>query len=205
MRIKCDCGRFQAELKAFPKATPGRLMCYCDDCQMYLMELGRTDLLDAAGGTEVIPAYPTDVEIVQGKEHLKCTRLSATGMQRWSTTCCNSPVANTRPGSSWLGVHRNMYTASDPGVLERALGEIKGRIMGKFAKGPTPPGTPAKMNLKAAIPVLPYMVKGALGGKGKTSPFLGKDGTPLATCRTLSETERKDLRKRWEAVKTWKR
>jgi hypothetical protein len=58
MKIQCECGAFSATLNAFPKATPGRLVCYCDDCQSYLHHLGRADLLDANGGTEVIPAYP---------------------------------------------------------------------------------------------------------------------------------------------------
>ena len=73
MEIQCQCGKFRARLKAFPNGTPGRLVCYCDDCQSYLRHLKRTDLLDAHAGTEVIPAYPADVEILQGKEQLKCT------------------------------------------------------------------------------------------------------------------------------------
>ena len=30
--IQCQCGLFRARLKAFPGGTPGRLVCYCDDC-----------------------------------------------------------------------------------------------------------------------------------------------------------------------------
>lgn len=202
MRVQCQCGTFQAELTASPKNSPGRLVCYCDDCQMFMMQLGRTDLLCASGGTEIIPAYPADVRIVSGAEHLRCTQLSPKGMHRFSTTCCNSPVGNTSPGRAWLGIPRNMYTASDPQVLERTFGDIKARIMGKFAKGPTPPGTPAKMNLKAAIPVLPYIIKGALTRKGVPSPFF-PDGKAIVPPKVLSEGERADLRKRWEAIRSY--
>src|SRR6476646_2142775 len=104
MEIQCECGRFRAELTSFPRNTPGRLACYCDDCQTYAHFLGRADLLDAAGGTEVVPAYPAEVKFVAGKELLACTRLSPRGMFRWSTTCCNTPIANTMPGFPWAGI-----------------------------------------------------------------------------------------------------
>ena len=200
MLVQCKCGKFQAELADFPDRTPGRLMCYCDDCQKYLLLLGRTDLFDEAGGTEIIPVYPADMKIVAGAEQLKCTRLSAKGMHRFSTACCNTPVGNTRPGTPWFGLQRSLFSA-DPKLLERTLGGIKARIMGKFAKGPVPAGTPAKMSLKAALPVLPFMLKGAIGRKGKPSPVVQADGkTIIVPPKVLSEKEQADLHKQWEAV-----
>jgi hypothetical protein len=92
-----------------------------------------------------------------------------------------------------------------PQDLERTLGDIKGRIMGQFAKGPTPPGTPAKMSLKAAIPVLPFILKGAFNGKAKPSPFTKDDGaTPIAPIRILGAAEREQLHQRWVAVKSYR-
>lgn len=199
MRIQCSCGQFQAELPRFPKATPGRLMCYCDDCQVFMIHLGRTDLLDSSGGTEIIPVYPSDYKIVSGADQLKCVQLAPGHLFRFSTKCCNSPVGNTRPGTSWLGVPRNMYTVKDPKFLENTFGGIRGRIFGKFAKGPVPPGTPQKMNLSAALPVLPFMLKGAFGGKGKPTPFFSADGKPAAPVKVLSKDERAQLQKQWEA------
>lgn len=201
MRIQCECGKFQADLSAFPKGTPGRLLCYCDDCQAYLLHLGRTDLLDSSGGTEIIPVYPADVTIVSGVDQLKCTQLAPGHIYRFSTICCNSPVGNTRPGNAWLGLQRNMYTAKDPQLLEKTFGGIRARIMGKFAKGPIPPGTPAKMNLAAALPVLPFMLKGKLLGKGKPSPFFASDGTPVVKAKVLSQAEHEELVLRQRAYK----
>jgi hypothetical protein len=201
MRIQCKCGGFQAELADFPRRTPGRLMCYCDDCQKFLLHIGRADLLDAAGGTEIVPVYPADATIVSGAQHLACTRLSAKGMHRFSTTCCGSPVGNTRPGTAWLGVQSSMFLAKDPQLLDRVLGGVKARIMGKFAKGPVPPGTPDTMNLKAALPVVPFMLKGALGRKGKPSPFLQADGrTPIVAPKVLSEAAQAALHEAWRAA-----
>jgi hypothetical protein len=192
MDIQCECGKFSARLKAFPQNTPGRLVCYCDDCQQYLRHLKRTDLLDANGGTEVIPAYPSDLEILQGTEHLKCTRLSPQGTFRFSTACCNTPIANTRPGQPWAGLLRCVYTAGgDARKLDQTLGPVRGRIMGRYAKGTPPAGTPQKINLKAIASVLPFMLKGKLLGKSKPSPFFVEDGvTAVVEPHVLSKAER---------------
>lgn len=191
MEIQCECGKFRARLKAFPNNTPGRLVCYCDDCQLYLHHLKRTDLLDANGGTEVIPAYPSDVEVLHGLEHLKCTRLTANGTFRFSTTCCNSPIANTRPGEPWAGFLRCVYTARDAHVLDQTLGPVRSRIMGRYAKGTPPVGTPDKFNLSALLTVVPFMLKGKLFRKYRPSPFFAEDGvTAIAVPHVLSEAER---------------
>jgi hypothetical protein len=177
MRIQCQCGKFQARLKAFPTSTPGRLVCYCDDCQTYLRHLERTDLLDANGGTEVIPAYPADVEILQGREHLKCTRLSPSGTFRFSTSCCNTPIVNTRPGAPWAGFMRCVYTAAgEAQKLDQVLGPVRSRIMGRYAQGTPPAGTPKKFDLKGVLTVMPFILKGKLLGKSRPSPFFADDG-----------------------------
>lgn len=191
MEIQCQCGQFRARLKAFPGNTPGRLVCYCDDCQRYLQHLGRSDLLDANGGTEVIPAYPADVEVLQGLEHLTCTRLSAKGTHRFSTSCCNTPVVNTRPGTPWAGFLRCMYTAADAEGPDQTLGPVRSRIMGRYAKGTPPAGTPDKFNLKAFLTVMPFMLKGKLLGKSAPSPFFVADGrTAVVVPHVLGDTPR---------------
>jgi hypothetical protein len=194
MEIQCQCGNFCARVKAFPNGTPGRLVCYCDDCQSYLHHLERDDLLDANGGTEVIPVYPADVEILRGREHLKCTRLSSQGMFRFSTSCCNTPIANIQPNVPWAGFLRCVYTARDAGQLDQALGPVRSRIMGRYATGTPPAGTPARFNLKAFVTVMPFMLKGMLLKKSRPSPFFARDGiTPVATPYILNEAERQAL------------
>lgn len=191
MEIQCECGQFRARLKAFPGNTPGRLVCYCDDCQRYLQHLGRSDLLDTNGGTEVIPAYPADVEVLHGLEHLACTRLSATGTHRFSTSCCNTPIANTRPGTPWAGFLRCAYAAQDALSLDQALGPVRSRVMGRYAKGTPPAGTPDKFNLNAFLTVMPFMLKGKLLRKAKPSPFFAADGhTAIVAPRVLDGTQR---------------
>lgn len=187
MDVQCECGSFRARLKAFPKATPGRLVCYCDDCQFYLRYLQRADLLDANGGTEVIPAYPADVEVISGLASLRCIRLTAGGLFRFSASCCHTPVINTRPGLPWAGFLRCTY----PSDVDRTLGPVRGRIMGRYARGTPPAGTPARSNLKALAAVMPFMLKGKLLKKSRPSPFFNDDGvTPVALPHVLTDAER---------------
>lgn len=185
--IRCDCGRFKAELTHFPQHSPGRLVCYCDDCQRYLRALGREDLLDDYGGTEIIPVYPNEVRFVSGREVLQCNRLAETGLARWSTTCCNSPIANTKAGFPWVGIIHSAYTVEDPTVLQR-LGAIRSRIMGKYKRGEPPFAVSEKMRLKDILTVAPFLLKGLLMKKTKGSPFFKGDGvTPISEPVILCE------------------
>jgi len=185
MEIQCECGKFRAELTKFPKNTPGRLVCYCDDCQSYLHYLKRADLLDANGGTEIIPNYPADVKILAGKEFVKCTRVKPDGMFRFSTTCCNTRITNTRPGRPWAGFHRRMFSRE----VEGLLGPVKSSILGKYAKGTPPSGTPKTFNFKAMKLVFPYILKGIFLGKAKHSPFF-ENGEAIVSAKVLSAEER---------------
>lgn len=153
MEIQCECGNFRAELTQFPRNTPGRLICYCDDCQAFLQYLKRSDLLDKNGGIEIIPAYPLDMKIVSGKETVQCVRLHSKGMYRFFTKCCHTPIANTNPSQPWLGIHRRMHTVKEPHRLDHELGPVKSSIMGKFAKGTPPAGTPQTFNSKVWSPL----------------------------------------------------
>ncbi len=174
MEISCDCGAFVAKLKAFPKHTPGRLVCYCDDCQAYVEKIKRTDVLDQYGGTEVIPAYPREVEIIQGLDTLKCYRLSTKGGYRWTTSCCNSPILNTRPGFPWAGIFNTAY--KNPAALSE-LGEVKARIYGKYALDGAPFKISNKIAFKDMLVVMPFIIKGKILGMDKNSPFFYSDSS----------------------------
>jgi len=193
MEIQCECGKLRAELNQFPKNTPGRLKCYCDDCQSYLHYLKRPDLLDENGGSEVIPFYPADIRITAGQDLIKCVRLHPGGMFRFATTCCNTPIANTDPKRPWAGIHRRMFTNKDPDIFEKALGKVKSSIMGKYAKGTPPPATPQTYDLNGMRIVMPYLLKGMFFGKSKHSPFFN-DREPIAAPKVLTGEERQAAR-----------
>jgi hypothetical protein len=160
-------------------------MCYCSDCQRYLTKIDREDLLDANGGTEVIPVYPNEIRILQGEEHLVCNRLSPQGLFRWSTKCCNSPIGNTQPRFPWFGVFHSALRAADPDCLNR-LGPVRMRVHGRDAKGEPPFPISPTLGFKAMLAVMPFVAKGFIGGKHRHSPFFQSDGlTPIAATRLL--------------------
>lgn len=192
MEIQCECGQFKAELTRFPKNTPGRFTCYCDDCQAFLHFIKREELLDQNGGSEIIPAYPADFKITSGINVLKCVRLSPKGMYRFYTSCCSYPVANTDPVRPWVGIMSGMYKAKNPDILDQQLGPNKISFMGQFAKGTPPPGTPDKIDFKGIVAVLPFLVKGKLLKKAKPSPFFD-NGECIVTPKVLTLEERRQI------------
>lgn len=195
MQIRCECGTFRADLTGLPRNTPGRLACYCDDCQTYLYALGRPELLDSAGGTEVIPVYPSEIKIISGHESLKCLRLSPQGLHRWSTTCCNMPIGNAKAGFPWMGIINRTFIVTDISYLEKTFGPIKSRILGRFARGTAPAGTSSKVKLSDMLVVLPFILKGLLRGSAKGSPFFKNDGkTPIVEPVVLALEERNRIR-----------
>ena len=170
-------------------------MCYCDDCQSYLHHLGRAELLDANGGSEIIPVYPSEIKILSGHEQLVCTRLYSHGMFRFSTSCCKTPIGNTDPKRPWLGLARRIFNAKDPSQLDRIFPRIRAGIMGRFAKGQPPKGTPQKFNLNGMVAVMPFILKGIVTGKAKPSPFFKSDATPIVVAHILSDQELQAVRR----------
>lgn len=196
-KLKCDCGKFEAELVNFPKNSPGRCVCYCDDCQTYLHYLGRPELLDAHGGSEITPVYPADFKIVTGKNHLACVRLSPRGLFRFYVSCCNTPLGNNLPKFPWLGTLDRMYAHDDPNYLEKTAGPIKCRILGKFAIGTPPKGTSQKNSFKDLKVIFPFLLKGFLTGKAKNSELYMNDGvTPIVKPKILTLQERNQIREK---------
>ncbi|MBX2993808.1 MAG: hypothetical protein KF681_03280 [Bdellovibrionaceae bacterium] len=196
MQIRCECGQLRAEIKHFPSEMPGRLACYCDDCQTYLMHIKRTDLfVDGAGGTEIVPIYPCNLSFSSGTERLTCLRLSPQGIFRWSANCCNTPIANVQPGFPWIGVFARPYVVEDKHRLDNTFGPIRSGIMGKFARGQKPEGVADKLDFKAFRSTFPFLLKGFLLRKAKGSPFFHGDGkTPIAEPIVLKKELREKLR-----------
>ncbi len=65
--------------------------------------------------------------------------------------------------------------------------------MGKHAKGTPPPGTPEKFNFKAFYSVVPFLLKGLLFRKAKSSPFFN-NGECIVTPVVLSREERERIK-----------
>ena len=193
--IKCQCGRLRGAVRG---ATPARVthaMCYCKDCQAFAHHLDRAaDTLDAHGGTELCQVPPRLVEFEQGADQLACIRLAEGGILRWYAKCCNTPIANT-PASrriAFVGLLHGVL--ADTAEVRSALGPVRLCTFKESATGDVnalaelPGLTPLSM-LRFGLKLLGSFVS----GRYRLNPFFDAHGGPLATPRTLAETERAAL------------
>ena len=51
--LRCKCGHVRGVAVDVSPSTGFRFVCYCGDCQAFARFLRRTDVLDAAGGTDI--------------------------------------------------------------------------------------------------------------------------------------------------------
>ena len=98
-RLSCRCGEVQRRGRQMPRRkTVNRVVCYCDDCQTFLHQLGRADLLDAPGRYRYRPGCRRAIARPSPSgagSHRGTCALTPKGLLRWHTTCCNTPVGNT--------------------------------------------------------------------------------------------------------------
>ena len=178
---RCTCGAVAARV-APVKGT--RCICYCRDCQAFLAHLGRHEVADEAGGTDLFQTMPHQVTFTKGAENLAALRLSDKGPLRWYTTCCNTPVANT-------GASRTLPLASMPvAFFEDAapIGPVVARVNRKGAKGHVAGEAGSVRRLIAA-----FLGRAALTlvtGRYRSTPFFEASGAPVAEPKRLTAEER---------------
>jgi len=199
--VRCTCGAVKGVLRDLAPGSGTRLMCYCDDCQAVTRFLGRPDLLDSHGGSDVFQVAPAALQFIDGNEHIRCVRLTGKGLHRWYTECCRTPIGNTMgPGAPFVGVHATCFDehggVPDPRARDRVLGPIRGFAHGRFAIG----GVPAEVARTGRAAMIARAVGNMLAWKiaGKAAPhpfFDGKTGAPLSPPRVLTTAERDALRR----------
>ncbi|HET7608433.1 MAG TPA: DUF6151 family protein [Gammaproteobacteria bacterium] len=189
-KLSCRCGKVSGRvIDASPQAA-SRIVCYCDDCQAFLHHLGRADLLDAHGGTDVVQVAPASVAFDRGAEQIVGLRLTPKGLYRFYAACCNTPLGNTlSPAIPFVGIVAQAFEDAD-----RSFGKPVGAILGKFAVG-TPPAGSTRMNL----PLLASAVRKVLGwrlrGKAWPHPFFDRETRkPIRPITVLTNDEREALR-----------
>ena len=140
-RLNCAAvaGRCVAWRQTCRRASVNRIVCYCDDCQAFAHQIGRADLLDPQGGSDIVQLAPAALSFTQGQHHIVGLRLKPNGLYRWYASCCNTPVGNTlTPRIPFVGL---LAPAFDKARWDEAVGEPSGAIFGKFAVGEPPPGS----------------------------------------------------------------
>lgn len=179
-------------------ARDSRLICMCDDCQAYAHWLRRADeILDEHGGTEVFQVTPRQVKFTDGKDQIRCMRLSPKGLLRWYAACCKTPLANSlaSPRVPFLSLtHMFLDPQSDGKTRDEALGPILAAGNGRFAVGPMPEGGHARFPLGIVVRAARHLLGGWLRGMAKPSPiFDATTGAPIVEPTVISLEDRKRL------------
>jgi hypothetical protein len=190
--LQCRCGTLRGELDHPERCA--HAICYCKDCQAFAHFLGKADeILDDAGGTEVIAARPAYLRFTAGMDKLTCMRLTEKGLLRWYASCCNTPIGNTPPDfrTPFVGLVRDCLDRSDRSIDE-AVGPVRMWIMTASAKRKVEGHVP-----RTIVTMLGFMLPALMGrftGGYKRTPFFSHDGVPVRTPSVLPREEHDRLK-----------
>lgn len=194
MELRCRCGEVVGRVENASPQKVNRVVCYCDDCQAFAHQLGRADLLNAQGGTDIIQVAPAALTFVKGQQHIAGLRLSPKGLFRFHTTCCNTPVGNTlSPAIPFVGIVAQVFDGNSKAV-DGVFGAPIGAILGKYAIG-KPPADSTGINLPVLLRAITKVLGWRLRGRAWPNPFFQpKTREPAYPIAVLAEAQRETLR-----------
>ncbi|RVV98750.1 hypothetical protein EKE94_07560 [Mesobaculum littorinae] len=173
--LSCRCGAVAVRVAEGPGM---RCTCYCADCRGYAHRLGRGEILDPAGGTEVYHTTPDLVSITRGADRIACLRMTQRGPLRWFAACCNTPLAGTPPTRAVPFVGIVLAGAADP----EAAGRCRARLFPDAATAPLTGRPRARRGNVAAVVggVVARGIAARLAGRHRDTPFFDAAGAPVA-------------------------
>ena len=192
--LRCRCGELRGSVTNVAPNTVNRVLCYCDDCQAFLHQLGRADLLDAHGGTDTVQVAPASLSFVQGKERIVGLRLTPKGLYRWYASCCRTPLGNTvGPAIPFVGIVAQAFE-SETQTPDDLFGRPIAAVWGKYAVGRAPEGSRG-LNVRLMARAIRMVLGWRIRGQTWPHPFFERatraSKFPLTT---LSQREREALR-----------
>ena len=192
--LRCRCGTLRGQVSHPEKVSRG--VCYCKDCQAFAHFLGTTgDILDEAGGTDVLATAAKHISFTQGTQTLACMSLSEKGMLRWYASCCNTPIGNT-PRTMKLAHVGLIHTCLEdpPKTLDAVFGPVRMRLNTQSAKGAAKPKVMPLSAIASMLPYLASLARARLDGSYQRTPFFVPDrGTPVVVPKVLTLAEREQL------------
>jgi hypothetical protein len=174
-----------------------RFLCYCVDCGAFARFLGRPDVLDAAGGTDIFHLPPARVHLTAGTDALAGVAFSSKVI-RWYAACCRTPVANTAASASFPVValiHSFMDHDADGRSREQALGPARCRIYERSAVAPLAPNAPPPMSAGVVARRASLLLAWWLRGLARPTPFFDpRSGAPRVAPQVIGGAELEALR-----------
>jgi hypothetical protein len=194
MELRCRCGEVVGRVENASPQKVNRVVCYCDDCQAFAHQLGRADLLNRQGGTDIIQVAPAALTILKGRQHIAGLRLSPKGLFRFHTTCCNTPIGNTlSPAIPFVGIVAQVFD-DNPKTVDGVFGPPIGAILGKYAIG-KPPADSTGINLPVLLRAITKVLGWRLRGRAWPNPFFQpKTREPVYPLTVLAQEQREALR-----------
>jgi hypothetical protein len=195
VELRCRCGEVRALVSNPSPRTVNRVICYCDDCQGFAHQIGRADLLNAQGGSDVVQVAPATLKFIQGQDRIVGLRLTPKGLFRWHTSCCNTPVGNTlTPSIPFVGIVVQAFDTSTQRA-DDLFGKPIGAIMGKYAIGEAPAGSTG-IRPSLLLRVIGTVLGWRLRGQTWPHPFFKRDTRePIYPLTVLSHEQREALRR----------
>ncbi len=177
----CDCGAVEIRVGL---RSAARVVCYCKDCRALARHLDHEEILNDAGGTEVVQTLPESLAFLRGNEHLGCVNMSGADRLRWYATCCKTPIGTT------LTSRFIPYISVIAAGLEDApaLGVIAAHAHRKHATARIE-GDTGNMNKVMAGMVWRAVMSFATLGPWR-SPFRDRNGRAIVEVQSLSDAER---------------
>jgi len=176
--------------------TVNRVICDCDDCQAFLHQLDRADLLDAQGGSDIIQIAPASLSFVAGRERIVGLRLTPRGLlQMVCKLLQDAPWQHARSGYS-IGGGPGTGIQVETQKPDDLCGPPIGRIFGKYAIDGVPERS-TRLNPWLVARVMRMVLGWRMGGQTWPHPLFDRAGrAPNFPVTTLSPQERKALRPR---------
>ena len=190
--VRCRCGAVRGIVTGASPQSVNRVVCYCDDCQAYAHQLGRADLLNAKGGSDIVQLAPAALTFTEGQDRIAGLRLTPKGLHRWYASCCNTPVGNTmNPSVPFVGIPVQSFDAPR---VDDVFGAPVGEIFGKCAVGEPPPGS-TRFSPTLFLRAIGKVIGWRLRGKTWPHPFFAHDTrAPIYPLAVISHDRREALR-----------
>jgi hypothetical protein len=187
--IQCACGAIRGTLEG--AGTCNRVICYCPDCRAFARFLGRADLLDDRGGSEIVQVAQSRLRFSKGEVHLAAVRLSEKGMVRWYASCCKTPLGNTMSDSkiSFIGL---IHSCLDRTRMDQDFGRNVALLNTDTAIGEPKPKQRGSLGVIARF--LWIIATGRLSRSHKHSALFSAQGHLRVEPRVLRPDELADLK-----------
>jgi len=173
--LRCRCGYVYGAAQQVTPRAGFRFVCYCRDCQAFARFLGRPDVLDAAGGTDIFQMPTGRVKLIGGIDAVRCVHISRT-VFRWYCSCCRTPIGNTAgPGFPVIGlIHSFMDHDGDGRPRDVVLGAPLCRLHEHSATGRLASNAPPPPSLRVSALRTTRILAWWLRGLGHPNPFFNE-------------------------------